>query len=241
MQAVKLRLDGMTVAQVCEHTGLSAPTVSASWKAFREGGWPAVPVRPRGRVRGQGTVLDTSLQQQLWSILQSPSPVGQPGWSSAALAALMNNQHSLALSKRAVEHWWQSQGLKHEPWPLTALAKRRSSQGRWYRHAVVPVLAYLPEAGQRWQGGVRRVVSEHGPLFQLYVHGLRGRLWMRCFVHPPQAQDYLCLFQALAGQGPASLVFHGALLVASPEISAWLSAQSQFWVVPVPADMGLGG
>ncbi len=37
-KAVRLRLDGHTVAVVSQRTGLSAPTVSAAWKAFREGG-----------------------------------------------------------------------------------------------------------------------------------------------------------------------------------------------------------
>jgi sulfate adenylyltransferase subunit 2 len=51
-QAVELRLAGTTVKETAERTGLSAPTVTAATKAYREGGWDAVPVGPRGRPRG---------------------------------------------------------------------------------------------------------------------------------------------------------------------------------------------
>src|SRR5262249_44996984 len=49
INAVKLRLAGTTVAEAAQQTGLSQPTVIAAVKAYKEGGWPAVPVAPRGR------------------------------------------------------------------------------------------------------------------------------------------------------------------------------------------------
>jgi len=47
--AVKLRLAGVSVADTARRTGLSAPTVIGAAKAYRRGGWDAVPVGPRGR------------------------------------------------------------------------------------------------------------------------------------------------------------------------------------------------
>ena len=49
VEAVKLRLAGVPLAQAAERSGLSQPTVIAAIKAYREGGWAAVPVAPRGR------------------------------------------------------------------------------------------------------------------------------------------------------------------------------------------------
>lgn len=254
MQAVKLRLDGVTVALASQQTGLSAPTVSAAWKAFREGGWAAVPVRPRGRLKGQANVLDTAVQQRLWQALYAQPPANQPGWSSADLAALLHGEYGVVLTQRGIEHWWESEGLKHEPWSLSALAKQRSQRGRWYRQAVAPLFAKLEEADQRWQGGVRRLAHPHQPVYQLYLHGPRGRLWMRCFNRPPLADDYLAAMQALISKTqafksenskrqnskrPVALIFHGAWLSASPEVMAWLAQHTMFWLVPVPADMGL--
>jgi bifunctional enzyme CysN/CysC len=53
-KAVELRLAGAPVAKTALKTGLSEPTVIAALKAYRMGGWAAVPVGPRGRgVRGE--------------------------------------------------------------------------------------------------------------------------------------------------------------------------------------------
>ena len=49
IEAVRLRLSGISVAETANRTRLSEPTVNAALKAYREGGWPAVPVAPRGR------------------------------------------------------------------------------------------------------------------------------------------------------------------------------------------------
>ncbi|NOG31644.1 helix-turn-helix domain-containing protein [Halomonas sp. TBZ9] len=239
IKAVQLRLDGLTVVQVCERTGLSAPTVSAAWKAFREGGWAAVPVRPRGRHKGQANVLAPALKATLWQCLHELPPVGEPGWNSADLAQCLEKAHSQPVSQRAVEHWWEEEHLKREAWPLGSLSKERSMRGRWYRQAVAPVFKQLNSAAQRWQGGVRHLSHPDGSLYQIYLHGSRGRLWMRSFRRPPVAEDYLITLKALAANGPAALVFHGAALSAAPELTAWLAAQRDFWLVPVPADIGL--
>ena len=245
-QAVKLRLDGHTVAVASQQTGLSAPTVSAAWKAFREGGWAAVPVKPRGRLKGQANVLGADVQALLWQALyQEPQNSllhAVPGWGSADLAEWLSTHHGVVLSQRAIEHWWEAQGLKHKPWKLkcltnshltnSRLATQRSQEGRWFCSAVAPVFTKLKDADQRWQGGVRRVAHSSGGVYQIYLHGPRGRLLMRCFKKPPVAQDYLAVFAA-------ALVFHGALFSASPEVTDWLARQPAFWLVPVPADFTL--
>ncbi|WP_311944946.1 helix-turn-helix domain-containing protein [Halomonas piscis] len=230
LEAVRQRLDGVTVAEAARRTGLSAPTVTAAWKAFCQGGWAAVPVRERGRRQGQAPRLTPLVQQALWRRLESPPPADEPGWTSAALAADVGAERGVALTRRSVEHWWEDEGLKISPWPLEQWGAERSSRGRWFRQTVAPVWQRLPRATQRWQGGARRVRHPQRPVYQLYFHGPRGRLWMRCLPHPPRADDYLLAFEALAQNGPAGLVFHGADLAASPEIQAWLAEQPEFYV-----------
>ena len=237
MKAVRLRLDGLTVAAVAQQTGLSAPTVSAAWKAFRGGGWAAVPVRERGRHKGQASSVTPTVQQALWRFVHQPPPAGEPGWTSAALAEKAGAEQGASLTQRGIEHWWHDEGLKTQPWPLEAWAGERSPRGRWFRQSVKPVWGRLPRATQRWQGGVRRVLHQQQAVYQLYFHGPRGRLWMRCFTRPPLADDYLAAFRALAGHAPAGLIFHGAAMAASPEIQAWLAGQHAFWLLPVPPDL----
>lgn len=236
-KAVRLRLDGHTIAVASQQTGLSAPTVSAAWKAFREGGWAAVPVKPRGRSKGQGNTLSAAAQTVLWEALYSSAPQGLPGWSSAALADLVSERLEIRLTQRAIEHWWETEGLKHEPWALNALATKRTRAGRWFDKTVLPSLALCPGAEQRWQGGVRRVAHAHRAIYQIYLHGARGKLYLRCFEHPPTAFDYMSVMNMLPQQ--AVLVFHGAMFSASQEFMEWLGSQANLALVTVPADLGL--
>ncbi|MBZ5486455.1 helix-turn-helix domain-containing protein [Halomonas aquamarina] len=236
-KAVRLRLDGHTVAVASQQTGLSAPTVSAAWKAFREGGWAAVPVKPRGRSKGQGNTLSAAAQALLWDGLYAPAPRRMPGWSSAALADLANERLGLRLTQRAIEHWWETEELKHYPWALAALAKKRTLAGRWFDKAVAPAFLRCQNAEQRWQGGVRRVAHAHRALYQIYLHGVRGKLYMRCFEHPPTACDYQTMLSRLTQ--PAVVVFHGAMFSANQELAEWLASQTSLTVVAVPADLGL--
>ena len=49
IEAVRLRLAGLSVSETATKTRLSEPTVISALKAYKGGGWPAVPVAPRGR------------------------------------------------------------------------------------------------------------------------------------------------------------------------------------------------
>lgn len=237
MQAVRRRLDGCTVADTARETGLSAPTVSAAWKAFRDGGWAAVPIQRRGRHKGQATQLDAATRQQLWALLHQAPSGDQPGWSSAAVATEIQSKTGRTISQRGIEHAWQQSGLKIAPWLAAARERPRSPQGRWYHQAVKPIWDQLPQASQRWAGGARCITHNGSRTYQLYFHGARGRLWMRCFTRPPVANDYLAALQALAGNTSAGLVFHGAVLDASPAINNWLAGQQHFWLIPAPANL----
>lgn len=236
LMAVQLRLDGHTVAETAARTALSAPTVSAAWKAFKEGGWEAVPVRQRGRPAGQAAMFKQALHQMLAESPASPLP----GWSSRALAEWLQAHLEQSVTPRSIEHWWAAQGFKVDTLALEALEKRRSTAGRWYRQQVKPVQAKVEQAdGRNWQGGIRVVAATIGQprIYQLYLHGKRGALFMRCFSAPPLAEDYITVFERLLAhaEGPVSLVFHGAWFQASPDIQAWLSRHTDFHLVNVPA------
>ena len=246
LEAVRLRLDGHTVAQVAQQTGLSAPTVSAAWKAFREGGWEAVPVRQRGRKPGQSSALGEREQHVLWRLLAELPASPLPGWSSQALAEAIAAETGSEVSPRAIEHWLEGQGLKPTPLALAGLARRRSTAGRWYRQQVQPLLDQVQKAGgTTWEGGVRVAVPEKSAKgaprrFQLYLHGKRGALYTRCLSAPPVAEGYLAMFERLAAEGPIALLFRGAFFQASPEIQAWLKHHPEFHLINVPPNLSLG-
>ncbi|TLF48575.1 hypothetical protein FEI13_12685 [Halomonas urmiana] len=242
LEAVRLRLDGHTVAAVATRTGLSAPTVSAAWKAFRQGGWEAVPVRQRGRRPGQATSLGDREQGVLWRRLAEQPEPPRPCWSSQDLADALRAETQQEVSPRAIEHWLEAQGLKPSPLSLEGLARKRSIAGRWVRQQVQPVLEQVNKAGGAiWQGGVRVAgpatsVASLPRRYQLYLHGKRGALYTRCLPAPPKADDYLALLTRLAERGPVALIFHGADFQASPEIQRWLANHPDFHLINVPTD-----
>src|SRR5213592_4792325 len=49
LEAVKLRLSGLSVEEAASRTNLSTATVTSAVKAYRRGGWTAPPVAARGR------------------------------------------------------------------------------------------------------------------------------------------------------------------------------------------------
>ncbi|MEQ6917354.1 hypothetical protein [Halomonas aquatica] len=237
------------MAEAAKQTGLSAPTVSAAWKAFRQGGWEAVPVRQRGRKAGQGESLDNPAQGALMALLVSQPETPTPAWSSRALAdALAREGHRV--SPRAIDHWLEANGLKPSPLALEGLARRRSTTGRWYRQQVQPVLEQVHQVGGAiWLGGARvagpaKSLDSAPRRYQLYLHGKRGALFTRCLPTPPGGEAYLELFRRLLAQAggsrPVALVFHGAYFRASPEIQAWLMRYPEFHLINVPPDFDLG-
>lgn len=257
--AVRLRLDGHTVTEACQRSELSAPTVSAAWKAFLEGGWHAVPVKPRGRRKGSGDVLDKTLSDELRKQLATVPPAPLPAWSSRALAEVLaevsaaaEHEQGAPVSPRAIEHWWESQGLKVASCDLQGLARKRSHAGRWFRQQLKPAWDAVTKAGGRqWQGGVRVVpaISDAPRRYQLYLHGKRGALHMLCLAAPPVADDYIALFERLLNQAqkelhgqahgqaqtPVALVFHGAYFQASPEVGRWLAKHPEMYLITAPA------
>src|SRR5574337_812550 len=72
--AVELRLAGRTLAQICEATGLSAPTVIGAYQAFLSKGWVGVAIAARGRPVGQGRALTPAEEGELRSTLLTARP-----------------------------------------------------------------------------------------------------------------------------------------------------------------------
>ena len=68
-QAVRLRLQGETLANTAEMTGLSVPTISKLFRLFEKGGWQALEQVSQGRPKKSSDVSDYSRNQQLISVL----------------------------------------------------------------------------------------------------------------------------------------------------------------------------
>jgi sulfate adenylyltransferase subunit 2 len=106
-QAVQLRLEGQTLAQVAEATGLSTPTIISAVKAFKLAGWGAVTVNPRrGRpVRGTESLTGALELELLQAML-----AGQQPWSVSAILDWVAGR-GLVLSRSGALQWCRRTGL----------------------------------------------------------------------------------------------------------------------------------
>jgi sulfate adenylyltransferase subunit 2 len=108
-QAVQLRLQGQTLDAVVRATGLSAPTIIGSVKAFKSGGWAAVVVQPRrGRPPRQLAVFSPQLESSLLqTMLASPPDVL---WSVKAVAGWLK-AHGAVVGRTGIHQWCRRVGL----------------------------------------------------------------------------------------------------------------------------------
>ena len=110
-QAVQLRLQGQTLVAVVRATGLSAPTIIGSVKAFKSGGWAAVAVQPRrGRPPRQLAVFSPQLESALLhAMLASPPDML---WSVKAVAVWLQARGA-AVGQTGITQWCRRVGLYH--------------------------------------------------------------------------------------------------------------------------------
>jgi sulfate adenylyltransferase subunit 2 len=120
--AVKLRLDGATLAEVARNTGLSSPTIIAAHKAYLAAGWEGVDVKPRGRPSGGGRLLSADQERKVLEGMRSGPPNASPLWGHEALRDLIRRECDVTLGERTVarylEQWAMvprdASGLLHE-------------------------------------------------------------------------------------------------------------------------------
>jgi transposase len=164
-RAVVLRLNGMTLDEVSQLCELSRNTVIEAMKAYREGGWDAVPVREhRGPAKGEGCLLDERQQEVIQGLIceHTPDEVGLPFalWNRAAVAALIERECGKALPVRAVGSYLQRWGFTPQK-PLD----------RAYEQDPAAVQRWLDE---EYPAIARRAKTECGEIYWGDETGLRS-------------------------------------------------------------------
>jgi sulfate adenylyltransferase subunit 2 len=141
-RAVQLRVDGRTLAQIRQETGLSVPTIIDAYQAFTGGGWSAIDVGSRGRPKGEGRVLPLTQEQGLRDAALQSLPedhgFGRGLWSAALLSQLSQRRTGVALAPRALSRLLERWGLGLQP---LREAASRSADAAWVEEHWVPELA----------------------------------------------------------------------------------------------------
>jgi transposase len=126
LEMVRLADAGWSVPTIARHLGQHEQTVRAWIKAFRAGGFDALPNRPRGGKQ-------SALTPAMLDAVRAEVARGTRTWTAAQLAAWVAEHHGVRLStdrlrvhlRRAKISWQRtSRSLKHKQDPAEVAAKR---------------------------------------------------------------------------------------------------------------------
>ena len=207
-QAVQLRLEGQTLAQVAVATGLSTPTIISAVKAFKQAGWGAVTVNPRrGRpVRGSESLTGALELELLQAMLAAHEP-----WSVSAILDWVK-QRGLPLSRSTVLQWCRRTGLYDAEHALPA---GRPGTSAFALYTQELRLSPRQQAALGGQPVSRVAVDTRGQV--------RWRLFRDNGISAPEHAVFLEHLRR-ASRGTLRLTMPGArALRQAPEVAAWLA------------------
>ena len=143
-EAVKLRLQGQKITEISKATGLSAPTIIAAHKMFKEGGWDAVDSQPRGRSQGQNQRLSQEQLTALRNLVLSPPPQQAAGsatdlWTMASLEKHLKDDLKQKISPRTLSRYLAEIGLQTEN--QLKLARDSGLYTHWFESGYAKIVA----------------------------------------------------------------------------------------------------
>jgi len=199
-RAVQLRMSGNTLADVSKEVGLSTPTIIAAVKAFKDGGWGAVDVKPRGRPRLNEAPRSSTAQAALLAHLgENPGEL----WSSGSIRTWLKQQQQLTVSLQTAASYLQNWRLLPENLFRRFSASPSSAERDWLNTTFKDFKNQAKECGATllWMGSRTTPTG----LTQLHAHTLRGRcLWMP-FNANPERQDYAHFLACLLSAFPKGI------------------------------------
>jgi len=225
-RAVELRRQGVTLAGVSEHTGLSAPTIISACKAFEAGGWAAVDVRQRGRRQGGGRLLQGETEDGIRRALVDVPPESAGAdvmlWNNAVVRDWLRAAYGIEVTERTIASYLADWGLAAPDLLAEARNSRSTAVERWMDADYLQITDNARRDGARlfWAG--EQAVP--GGARQIYAHDARGR--MRWIVsHEPLSANVLIDFLSRLRREtarPTVVIFRGAAIDRIEELQAWL-------------------
>ena len=234
-RAVEMRLAGASLAEVRAATGLSAPTVIGAYKAFRAGGWQAVPVKGLGRHVGQGRRLTAEQEGALRRALATESPPAPGLWTIEAARAWVASRFGLTLSESTLQRLLAGWGL--DLLPLRDAAPPADAAAAQWLAQDLPRHLGRARARRARVVWVDQLAVGDPSARLLCAASLRGQPAWLPMAAPNQATAYRELLERLLAQAPSPLavLLHGIDAQRDAGLSAWISAQgARLQVVACP-------
>lgn len=156
-QAVKLRLQGMTLDQVSDAVGMSKTTIISVMKAYKAGGWRAVPVKRRGRSAGDGRTLTPEQESSIRKIIcdRTPDQLKLPFalWTRVAVKQLIEAQHGIKMPIRTVGEYLKRWGFTPQKPIRKAYEQKPEAVKKWLEEEFPAVQERAKEENAEIQWG----------------------------------------------------------------------------------------
>ena len=148
-RAVRLREKGMQVNDVARDCELSRGTVIAAHKAFRQGGWAEVALKPRGRPTGVGRRLSAEQESEVQKLIcdKTPDQMKMPYalWSRRAVMELIGQRFRIKLPVRTVGLYLARWGFTPQK-PMKKAYEQRPVEVKAWLDNSYPVIAERAKA-----------------------------------------------------------------------------------------------
>ena len=171
-RAVRAVLDGMTQAEAARVFGVHHNAVNRWVKRYRQGGWPGLSERRRGRRPGEQAALTELQQQELIALVRESTPdqLGLAGflWTREAVSELISQRYGRWLARTTVGGYLRGWGFSPQRPHRRALEQNPAAVRRWLAETYPAIRAQA-----RREGGVVVWLDEMG----VRSDAAAGRSW----------------------------------------------------------------
>ena len=141
----------MTLREVASEVELSVPTVMSAHRAYREGGWAAVNVKPRGRKRGEGRQLAPEQEAEIRRLICDKTPdqlkMGFALWNRQAVSQLIEDRLGIKVPIRTVGEYLKRWGFTPQK-PIKKAYEQRPAEVRKWLDEEYPQIVVRAKAEQ---------------------------------------------------------------------------------------------
>jgi transposase len=171
-RAVRAVLGGMTQAQAARVFGVHPNAVNRWIRRYREGGFPGLSARRRGRRAGEQAALTEPQQQEVIALVREATPdqLGLPGflWTREAVGELIARRDGVRLARTTMGAYLRGWGsTPHKP-QHRALEQDPAAVARWLAEDYPAICAQAKR-----EGGVVLWLDEMG----VRSDAAAGRSW----------------------------------------------------------------
>ncbi len=171
-RAVQAVLDGMSQVEAARVFGVHPNAVNRWVKRYREGGWPALAERRRGRRAGEQAALSPGQEQEVIALVRDATPdqLGLAGflWTREAVAELILERYGVRLARTTVGRYLRGWRFSPQKPQRRALEQNPAAVRRWLGEEYPAIVA-----AARREGGMLLWLDEMG----VRSDAAAGRSW----------------------------------------------------------------